>query len=167
MSDAGNAELPRMFRIEPTYLVVFILLFVIFFTLVNVATVALTFQESLLQRLLTILNVTSFVTLIATLILHTIHQNKDTTRLLLISCGVFIIFYYGYVVSKALSRGLAITPYPLLLELRGSSNSAYVIDLPQIIIISLLIYYVYKKRRKHVPKDLRDKVSTELPASLN
>ncbi|MEM0025617.1 MAG: hypothetical protein QXV93_03315 [Zestosphaera sp.] len=153
MSSAGNAEISRLFQIDPTYLIVFILLFVCFFTLVNVMTAALGFQESLPQRFFTVLNVASFATLIVILILHTIYQNRNTVGMLLISCGVFTVSYYGYIAFKAFSRNLVIIPYPLLIELRGNSASAYVVDLPQIIIISLLAYYVYKEHKRLALRD--------------
>ncbi|MGC8975117.1 MAG: hypothetical protein ACP5KB_02835 [Thermoprotei archaeon] len=161
MSSAGNTDLPRSPRIDPIYLVVFVLLFTGFFTLINVASATLGFQESLPQRFLTALNTASFTTLIATLILHTIYQNRNTVSVLLISCGVFIVSYYSYVIFKALSKGLAIIPYPLLIELRGSSNSAYVIDLPQIIVISLLAYYTYRKHRRFVSQSTRETITKE------
>ncbi|MEM2039339.1 MAG: hypothetical protein QXN79_02430 [Zestosphaera sp.] len=61
--------------------------------------------------------------------------------------------YYGYIAFKAFSRNLVIIPYPLLIELRGNSASAYVVDLPQIIIISLLAYYVYKEHKRLALRD--------------
>lgn len=156
MSSAGNAESLRLLQIDPTYLIVFILIFTGFFTLINVLTAMLGFQESPPQRFFTLLNAASFATLIVTLILHTIYQNRDTAGMLLISCGVFMVSYYGYVTLKAFSRGLAVIPYPLLIELRGSSNSAYVVDLPQIVVISLLTYYVYRKHKKPAPQNMNE-----------
>ncbi len=159
MSYAGNTESSRMFRVDSTYLIIFVLLFTGFFTLINLL---IGFQESLPQRFLTVLNTASFVTLVSVLILHTIYHNKNTAAILLISCGIFVISYYSYVIFKAFSKDLTIIPYPLLIELKGSSNSVYVVDLPQIIIISLLIRYAYKKH-----KELRnpEEVETEITAS--
>ncbi|MEO3992962.1 MAG: hypothetical protein QN229_01440 [Desulfurococcaceae archaeon TW002] len=145
MSDAGNAESSYLLRMDLTYLIIFALLFVSFFTLINLMSPVLRFQENSLQKFFTVLNITSFITLIAALILHTVYLSKNTTKILLISCGIFIVSYYSDIAIKAFSRSLTIILYPLLIELRGSSNSAYVIDLPQIIIISLLTYYTYKK----------------------
>lgn len=159
MSYAGNTESPRMFRVDPTYLIIFVLLFTGFFTLINLL---IGFQESLAQKFLTVLNTASFVTLVSVLVLHTIYQNKNTAAILLISCGIFVISYYSYVIFKALSKDLTIIPYPLLIELKGSSNSAYVVDLPQIIIISLLVYYTYKKHKK---PSKPEEVGTEITAS--
>ncbi|MFN3268523.1 MAG: hypothetical protein ACK416_04620 [Zestosphaera sp.] len=158
MSYAGNTESSRMFQVDPTYLIIFVLLFMGFFTLINLL---IGFQESLAQKFLTVLNTASFVTLVSVLILHTIYQNKNTAAILLISCGVFVISYYSYVIFKALSKDLTIIPYPLLIELKGSSNSVYVVDLPQIIIISLLVYYTYKKHKK--PRN-PEEVGTEITA---
>ncbi len=148
MSGAGNAELTRLLRIDPTYLVVFLLLFAGFFTLINLMSAMLGSQESALQRFFTVLNAASFATLVVTVILYTVQQNENTAKILLISCGVFVVSYYSYVFLKAFSRSLAIIPYPLLIELRGVNGSAYVVDLSQIIIIALLARYVYKKFRK-------------------
>jgi len=148
MSGAGNAELTRLLRIDPTYLIVFLLLFVGFFTLINLMSAVLGFQESALQRFFTVLNAASFATLVVIAILYTIQQNEDTAKILLISCGIFVVSYYSYVFLKAFSRSLVIIPYPLLIELRGVNGSAYVVDLSQIIIIALLARYVYKKLRK-------------------
>jgi hypothetical protein len=148
MSGAGNAELTRLLRIDPTYLIVFLLLFAGFFTLINLMSATLGFQESALQRFFTVLNATSFATLVVVAILYTVQQNENTAKILLISCGVFVVSFYSYVFIKAFSRGLTIMPYPLLIELRSVKGSAYVVDLPQIIIIALLARYVYKKLRK-------------------
>ncbi len=148
MSGAGNAELTRLLRIDSTYLIVFFLLFVGFFTLINLMSAVLGFQESALQRFFTVLNAASFATLVVIAILYTIQQNEDTAKILLISCGIFVVSYYSYVFLKAFSRSLVIIPYPLLIELRGVNGSAYVVDLSQIIIIALLARYVYKKLRK-------------------
>lgn len=138
---------------------IFILILAGFFTLINLIMVKLGFQESPPQRFFTVLNTASFATLIVTLILHTVYQNRNTDVMLLISCGVFTVSYYGYVTFKALSRGLTVIPYPLLIELRGSSNSAYVVDLPQIIIISLLTHYVYRRRKKPAPQGVKKAVN--------
>ncbi len=148
MSGAGNAELTRLLRIDPTYLIVFLLLFAGFFTLINLMSAMLGFQESALQRFFTVLNATSFATLVVVAILYTVQQNENTAKILLISCGVFVVSFYSYVCIKAFSRGLTIMPYPLLIELRSVKGSAYVVDLPQIIVIALLAHYVYKKLRK-------------------
>lgn len=164
MSSAGNAESSLKVSKRFRHALVFIFILSSSFTVMNLAFSLMNSHMGLTQLVLISFNTSSFITLIASLTLHIAFQSKTSLRVLLMSCASFIIAYYLYLGSKVLSNSLAVTPYPLLIELRSSAHSTYVLDLPQAILITLLIYYLFKRRRRSVPTSEKALI-TEKPSA--
>lgn len=153
MSSAGNADtLLRMFK-RVAHVMVFLAIFAGSFIAVSTLFPRSSTYIDVSQRLFVILSVSSFTTLVISTVLHVSLQSRITLRVLVMSSAFFIIMYYIHFSNKVLSNGLSVIPYPFLIELKGNAYSAYVLDLPQIIITGFIAYYIYKRvcRRRSIP----------------
>ncbi|MEM4486507.1 MAG: hypothetical protein QW116_04645 [Zestosphaera sp.] len=156
MSDAGNAEpLLKVFK-RLTYVMVFLIIFAPTLAIVNILFPTSNAYADSAQRTLIVLSVSSFTTLVISMALHVALQSRTTWGVLLMSCTLFIITYYTYLGSRIISSNLSVTPYPLFIELKNGARSVYVLDLPQIIVVMLVIYYLRKRRSSHISKNHRE-----------
>ncbi len=155
MTDAGNAESPLKVGERFRHVLLFTVILSSSFTVTSLVFSLMNSYMGLAQLALVSFNTSSFITLIISLTLHVVFQNKTSLRVLLMSCASFIIAYYLYLGSKVLSNSLTVIPYPLLIELRNGSHSTYVLDLPQAILITLLVYRLFQRRRRPIPASER------------